>query len=80
MSVTFETRRFLLDKFHDAAGVRAYLTGKGVPNPPSAAAIAKWLQRDSMPGEWLAVLAGLLEEDNENVGQLRAYIKGRFRK
>lgn len=74
MADGFEARRFLTENFHDAAGVVAYLRGKGATELPSEAAVAKWMQRNSMPGEWLAVLAGHLEGDRDGAGQIRGYI------
>lgn len=76
MAEKFEAQKFLRDNFHDAAGVVQYLRAKGETEPPSEAAVAKWLQRNSMPGEWLAVLAGHLEAERNGSGQLGAYTKG----
>lgn len=74
MTHEFNARQFLIDHFHDAPGVVAYLRGKGV-EPPSEAAVAKWLHRNSISGEWLAKLAALLEEDNNGKGQIHHYVE-----
>lgn len=76
MDVNFDARGFLQENFHDAPGVIAYLRAKGVDALPSEAAVAKWLQRSSMPGEWLAVIAGHLEGDRGGAGQLAKFVSG----
>lgn len=74
MHVKFDARGFLQENFHDAPGVVSYLRAKNVDAPPSEAAVAKWLQRSSMPGEWLAVIAGHLERDRDDTGQLARFV------
>lgn len=76
MPPKFEARAFLEANFHDAAGVVAYLRGKGVDAPPTEEAVKKWLQRNSLPGEWLAVLVGFLEGDKDGAGQIAKYTTG----
>lgn len=74
----FDTGRFLRDSFGSAAGLSAFLSSYGLTSP-SAAAIQKWFQRETIPSEWLPALLVYMELDQGRPISLTPYIVGRQR-
>jgi hypothetical protein len=56
----FDVKAFLRDNFQSASGVIAHCRAAGV-EPPNQDQADKWLQRNSIPGAWLATLLLILE-------------------
>jgi hypothetical protein len=72
----FEARQFVTERFKTAAGVVAFLRAYGVSELPTEHAVMKWLKRDSIPGDWLAVLLALCEVEDGTPVSLHQYLRG----
>lgn len=72
----FRSKAFLADHFGNAQGVLAFLRAYNGPTPTDAA-VLKWFQRGSVPGDWLTVLLCYLELDRGSPVSLVAYLEGR---
>ena len=69
----FEARRFLEENFGDIGGLIARCRAANV-EPPNEAAVQKWRQRNSIPGEWLTKLVSVLEAERGEAVSLRPYM------
>ena len=68
-------RRFLRDNFKSADGLISAIAKYGL-DAPSKASVEKWLQRDSIPGEWLPVLLVILELEHGEPVRISQYMDG----
>lgn len=59
-TLSFNFPRFMQDWFKNPAGLFAFMQSYGVRRV-TAAAVAKWFQRQQIPAEWLPLILGLLE-------------------
>ena len=71
----FDARRFLHDHFQSAEGVIAFCRAADV-DPPNSAQAQKWFERNSIPGDWLARLLALVEQDRGAPVELAPYTTG----
>ena len=75
-AAVLDVRKFVAEQFHDAerliSTVRAY--GLEAPNKQS---VYKWLQRGTIPSEWLPILLVVLELDRGSPPRLAQYLRGR---
>lgn len=69
----FDAKKFIRDNFQSAGGVIAHCRSVGL-EPPSDEQVQKWLQRNSVPGEWLAKLLTLLEVERGHAVSLQPYM------
>ena len=60
----FDTVRFLRENFVDIDGVLHLIQRRAKVEPPQRAAVAKWFQRASVPGEWFPILLLALEAES----------------
>lgn len=66
-------RAFLTDHFNDPHGVIG-LVGKHLPDADlKLAAVKKWFERGSIPGEWLGPLVVIAERERGRGGVLEEY-------
>lgn len=56
----FDARGFITDKFGTPPQLRAALYAQGF-DAPTLFTISKWMQRGSIPGNWLAAMISVLE-------------------
>lgn len=68
----FDFKKFIRDNFQSPAGVIAHCRSFGL-EPPSEEQVSKWLQRNSVPGEWLAKLISLLEHERGEPVSVQIY-------
>lgn len=69
----FDAKQFIRENFQSAGGVIAHCRSVGL-EPPSDEQVQKWLQRNSVPGEWLAKLLALLEAERGEPVSVQAYM------
>ena len=70
----FRAKQFLDDNFGDIGALVARCRVAGV-EPPNEAAVQKWRQRNSIPGEWLTKLVSVLEIERGEAVSLRRYME-----
>lgn len=70
----FTGTRFIADKFGCSGYVRSLVASYGFP-APTEAAVKKWMVRDSIPGEWLPVLLGVLELEHGGPVSVLPYVR-----
>lgn len=68
----FDAKKFLCDHFGTVGSVMAFASAYGVSL--SQAAVQKWFQRSSMPGQELALLLGFLELEGGRPISIASYI------
>ena len=68
----FSMRKFLTAHWTDKDKLHGWIRAYGI-EPPSRAAVHKWLERNSVPAEWFATLLILLEMENGAPISLIAY-------
>lgn len=73
----FDASRFLTTHFSDADGVIGLLHKHGRDAPPRQN-IKRWFERNSLPGDWLAVLIVtlMLDDRYKRTPDLRPFITG----
>lgn len=71
----FAARAFLRDNFQSVGGLIAHCRSMGL-EPPNEAQAEKWLQRDSLPADWLAKLLGLLEAERGQPVSIKPWLRG----
>lgn len=71
----FNGREFLKDNFPSPQNVLALYRAYGIQSP-TPAAIEKWFQRGSVPGDSLAVLLCLMELERGRPIGLAQYLRG----
>lgn len=69
----FNAKKFIRDNFQGPGGVIAHCRSVGWA-PPSGGQVEKWLERNSVPGEWLAKLLSLLEAQHGAPVSIQPYI------
>lgn len=69
----FNARKFLEDHFQNVGGLIAHCRAMGV-EPPSQAQAEKWFSRNSLTGDWLAKLLGLLEDERKEPVSVKPYL------
>lgn len=69
----FDATRFLTDHFDNVDGVLS-LVAKHGRTPPKRQTVAKWFERGSVPGDWLAVLIVIANIDRVDGARLGDYI------
>ncbi len=57
----FDARKFLTEEIGQAQSVHAMFSSAGYVL--SLAAVKKWYQRSTIPGDWLALLLALMERE-----------------
>jgi hypothetical protein len=72
----FDARAFLKVEFQTPANVEARLKSYDFP-APKASAVEKWLQRNSVPSEYLALLLCVKEMESGAPVSLSPYLIGR---
>lgn len=72
----FDARLFLKAEFQTPANVEARLKSYDLP-APRASAVEKWMQRNSIPSEYLALLLCVKEFERGAPISLASYISGR---
>lgn len=72
----FDFKRFAAAYFPEGASLALFLNEYG-ERQASAEMIRKWYERNSIPGEWLAVLLDALERDKGVAQTLGPYINVR---
>lgn len=75
MTQTFESKRFLVEKFGTVQGLLSFLRAYKAPTP-NLKAVEKWFQRESIPSDWLPVLLAYLELDGGKPVSLVPYLSG----
>jgi hypothetical protein len=69
----FDATRFLTDHFDNVDGVLALLAKHG-RTPPKRQTAARWFERGSVPGDWLAVLLVVLDARGYDLSVLAGYV------
>lgn len=69
----FDAKKFIRENFQGPGGVIAHCRAMGL-EPPSDEQVQKWLQRNSVPGEWLAKLLAILETERGLPVSIRPYM------
>lgn len=69
----FKARNFLEDHFQNVGGLIAHCRAMGI-EPPSYAQAEKWFSRNSLTGDWLAKLLGLLEGERGEPVSVQPYL------
>jgi len=75
VAVTFNTKKFLRDHFHNPPGLAAFVTSYGVDGV-STPTVEKWFQRGRVPSEWLPLILALIELDRGQPVCMTAYLGG----
>jgi hypothetical protein len=71
----FDARAFLKAEFQTPANVEARLKTYGL-TAPRASAVEKWMQRNSIPSEYLALLLCVKEFETGSPVSLSSYLTG----
>lgn len=73
-----DAKAFIQNNFQTPANVSVRLKSHGLP-APKLAAVEKWLQRGSIPSEWLPLLMYVLEIENGKPVSIVTYLTGKAR-
>lgn len=69
----FDAKKFIRENFQSAGGVIAHCRSAGA-EPPTDEQVQKWMQRNSVPGDWLAKLIAVLEKNGGEAVSLQPYM------
>lgn len=69
----FQTRRFIDEGFGGVRSLHEALANHA-PEPPSMEVVAKWRQRDAIPGPWLPICLAVLERIENRVVSVTEYM------
>lgn len=73
----FKISAFLTETFGTPGDVVAFCRAARAPRIPTEEAVKKWIQRNSMPGEWLGALLALYEAEYDEPPPVAEYLERR---